>query len=285
MKKIDFIGVGVPRSATTWIGECLADHPQINFSSRFYRKEINFFTKNYNKGIDWYLSLFPNDNSKLRGEYSPTYFWSDKVAERIKKHFPNAKIIISLRNPVDMIYSLYWMGYNAIQVDRPDSFDQAVSKNQVEGLKLYRALYSERIAQYLSLFPRNNILLILFDDIEKEPEAVIKKIYQFLDVNPDYLPENLTIKINTAEKTRNNLIKEALSLVADCLNRRGLKRLRQKLLTNLSLYQLYSKINKEEAKYPPMMTRTRLNLINHYREDILKTQELIGQDLSLWLKI
>jgi hypothetical protein len=284
MKKIDFIGVGVPRSATTWLGECLASHPEINFSSQFCKKEINFFSDNYKKGIDWYLNLFPNEKGKIQGEYSPTYFWNKTVADRIKKHLPNVKIIITIRNPVDMIYSLYWMAFNAIQVDRPSNFDQAIKVDMTEELKLFRALYADRISQYLNLFPRKNVQFILFDDICKDPKKVIRVMYSFLEVSDDFKPENLSNRINIAEKTRSGYLKVVLRTIVNGLNRPGLRLIRRRLLNNLTLYKIYSKINKENTKYPPMKEETRLKLINYYREDILKTEKLIGRNLSQWLK-
>lgn len=284
MKKIDFIGVGVPRSATTWLGECLAEHPEIDFSSEFYKKEINFFSVNYDKGIKWYLNLFPNDKSKIQGEFSPTYIWNPETAERIKKHFPDVKLILSLRNPIDMIYSLYWMGYNAIQVYRPESFDEAVKNGQDEELQLKRALYSESLDKFFRLFPRKNIFVIFYEEIVENPQSVLKDLYQFLGVNEDFVPNVLKKKVNTTEKTKNKFLKNIFSRVLKILRNSFLVNVANWFISNLFLYKIYSRLNKKNWEYPPMKKETRKILANYYYSDIKKVEKLTNRDLSQWLK-
>src|SRR3989344_5640213 len=99
--KVDFIGVGAPKCGTTWIAECLAEHPDVCFS---WNKEPHFFNRDreYEKSLDYYRTYFKNcENKKLRGEYTVNYLYFDSAADRIKKHFPGTKIIIALRNPIE----------------------------------------------------------------------------------------------------------------------------------------------------------------------------------------
>lgn len=125
-RQIDFIGIGAPRSASTWLSQCLYEHPQISFPTKHSQKKLhpldkeqNFFSQSlfrrnysqknrYAKGINWYLDNFDWSNTRqTRGEFSVSYLADSKAPIRIKKHFPNIKIIAILRNPVDMIYSAY----------------------------------------------------------------------------------------------------------------------------------------------------------------------------------
>ena len=107
-RKIDFIGIGAPRSGSTWLSQCLYEHPKIIFPNKKsdqklhpLDKEQNFFSEalfrrsfsqkdRYNKGIGWYLDRFNWDNhNQVRGEFSVGYFADSKAPERIKKHFPD----------------------------------------------------------------------------------------------------------------------------------------------------------------------------------------------------
>ncbi len=106
-QKIDFIGIGAAKAASTWIFTCLNEHPEICSDSR---KETNFFSRyyNYKKGIKYYYSLFSHcSEDKIKGEFSPTYISSPQAPYLIYKHFPEVKLIACLRNPVDRAYSEY----------------------------------------------------------------------------------------------------------------------------------------------------------------------------------
>ena len=101
-----FIVAGIQKGGTTSLYNYLCQHPQI---SPILQKEIHFFDRHYDKGINWYLGNFPLKiamrNQSIVGEATPTYLYSRNTAERIKKHFPNIKIILVLRNPVERAYS------------------------------------------------------------------------------------------------------------------------------------------------------------------------------------
>ncbi len=105
----DFIGVGPGRTGTTWLHEVLKG--RVNLPAGI--KETDFFTTNYNKGIEWYAHHFRDaDRVRPTGEVNP-YFGFPEAAERIALHIPRCKIICSFRNPVERIYSAYklWRHY------------------------------------------------------------------------------------------------------------------------------------------------------------------------------
>ena len=102
----DFIIAGASKSGTSSIYYYLGRHPQVLLS---HKKEIDFYWKNYKRGIDWYLAHFPSITDRsgfLTGEATPNYLRFPHVARRIKDTFPKTKIIILLRNPADRAISL-----------------------------------------------------------------------------------------------------------------------------------------------------------------------------------
>src|SRR5690606_30424745 len=105
LPKIDFIGIGASKSASSWVYQCLSEHPSICASRR---KEIRFFDNihNFKKGLVWYFSFFPEKKEgQLMGEFSPMYIELTQTAKRIKELFPDVKMIAIFRNPVERIYS------------------------------------------------------------------------------------------------------------------------------------------------------------------------------------
>ena len=101
MKKLDFIGIGVQKSATSWVFQSLIEHPEIQAGKE---KEINFFNFKYQYGYHWYQNRF-FDSELLTGEFSTQYFWDKNVPERIYQFNPDIKLILCLRNPVDRAFS------------------------------------------------------------------------------------------------------------------------------------------------------------------------------------
>ncbi len=103
--RVDFIGIGAPRSGTSWVARSLEEHPEVCFSST---KETHFFDRVYKteKDLVHYRTHFKNlSPGKVIGEFTPSYYLNDEIARRIKKHFPRAKIIVCLRNPAERAVS------------------------------------------------------------------------------------------------------------------------------------------------------------------------------------
>ena len=187
----DFIGIGAMRCGTTWIADKLRKHPEIYVPENF--KELHFFDQFYNKGIEWYESNFSKkEEDQISGEFTPKYLRSPKIANLIKKHYPDTKLIISLRNPISRAFSHY--NFLKKHTNIESNFYKSLFDKKYE--ILMAGLYSEQIQRYLNLFPRKNIHIILFDDIKKNPEDVVKNLYTFLEVDHHFRPEKLSKALN-----------------------------------------------------------------------------------------
>lgn len=205
--KIDFIGVAALRSGTTWISRCLAEHPQVCFSSK---KEINFFRRNYVKGIKHHQSFFKGCllGGKIKGEYTAAYYISEEAARRIKKHFPDVKILACLRNPIERVLSHYrWMIRRGEKVN--SNIWKELSKHRF--IPMY-GFYYQHLSKFLKHFNQRNVLILIYEDALSNPAEFIKSIYQFLKIDESFIPPSLYKKINTTpkkgkmdKKTRENL--------------------------------------------------------------------------------
>jgi hypothetical protein len=99
-----FIAVGPRRTATTWLYTVLAG--QVGLPRGV--KETQFFDRHYDKGLRWYAAHFKHCTPGLTiGEIAPTYFSSSEARQRIRSTLPDCKIVCTLRDPVERLYSLY----------------------------------------------------------------------------------------------------------------------------------------------------------------------------------
>ena len=276
--KLDFIGIGVPRAATTWIAECLKEHPQICVSSP---KEVHFWnTKKYNFGISWYKKHFNCKNGQIKGEYDPSYFMSEKASRRIKRYFPDIKIIVCLRNPIERAYSNY---LSVIGFDKnKESFEEDIKRNP-ENLK--RGLYYHYLRKYFKIFPKENILILIYEDIAKDPVKFIQKIYKFLNVDDNFVPQKATQEVNPSKVYRFPFIKRItgriIKYIHNCYFGIYLMNFLRKIGAK-KLFLLLEKINSKPIETPKMDLKTRKYLIKFYKKDIEKLEKLINRDLSFW---
>ncbi len=287
---VDFIGVGDQRSASTWIFQCLKEHPEVCASKR---KEIRFFDidRLYNKGIEYYKTFFNHcHKSKKKGEFTPSYIRNEKAANRIKEQFPNTKIIICLRNPIEKLFSLYrycktsGIGSTSIY----NSFEEML-KDKPE--RIYENFYYKKVKRYFELFGENNVKIIIFEDIEDDPWGVISNLYSFLNINPNFKPKILYQKKNVTGEKKFRF--PALNIFILRLNRFLKKydtwrRINKEYIKRFCVY-INRKFNikksnpkKREDGKSTISKDTRKELRKIFREDIKKLEKLIERDLNFW---
>jgi len=292
LKNLKFIGIGAYKSGTTWLVACLNEHPDVGIPAI---KEINFFSKvirngrviywNYKKGLSWYQNQFKErENKSVLGEYSISYLCDTDTPKLIKKHFPEIKLIVCLRNPVDRLYSHYNWGIENFDTDKNAGFWNNLKKHP-EFIENSR--YHYYLSRYFKIFKKENIKVILYDDIKLNPSKVIEDCYNFLNVGSAFIPPSLNQKINPASvvrfkfliylfKIREWIDAQGLSLVIDLLKRIGIYTLMQ---------NIYVKVNRVEKKYNVMSETDRLKLIKLLKPDIKKLEKMISKDLSNWYEI
>jgi hypothetical protein len=285
----DFIGIGAMKAASTWIFQCLKEHPQVCDDSK---KEIHFFNKpqNYKKGIDFYLPFFNNcPDDKIKGEYTPCYIFSSRTPELIHKHFPDVKIIACLRDPVDRAISHY--RFNVCKNGRLSiykDFSQAIKKDKE---MVAKGKYYEQLKRYYRFFDKKNILVIIYEELKRDPEKEVKRAYDLLGIDSGFSPPSLDKKKNVTGHEIMTSKKPGLSK-ALYTGRRFLPResVWEDLLQRSGLYDSLKNVlrkNKIKAKNDPteeiiITDQDRQYLQDVYRDDIEKLEELIGKDLSIW---
>ncbi len=211
----DFIIIGAQKSGTTSLYSYLSQHPQlvpsINKEVHFFDGGLNPNVDTFDKGEAWYRAHFPLNrnmsNNKKAFESSPLYIFNPFAPQRISKLIPEVKLIAILRNPVERTISHYFHEkrndreslpiMEALQSEeermRP-VFNEQDYKNNIFIHHSYknRGLYHKQIKRYLNYFPMSNILVINSETLFTQPHDTLRRVYQFVGVDSEFIINNLT---------------------------------------------------------------------------------------------
>ncbi len=196
VKAPNFIIIGSQRCGTTSLYTYLAQHPQILTP---IKKEMDFFSWHFQRGIDWYLAHFPPmpvGEQFLTGEASPSYFDCREAPERLYSAFPEVKLVVLLRNPVDRAISQFYrltdLNWEVRSCDRAISDEIArLAQNpayiigEEPGNYLARGRYIEFIKNWLVFFPKEQLLILKSEDFYAGAATTVKQVLAFLDL-PEY---------------------------------------------------------------------------------------------------
>ncbi len=268
-----FICIGTYRAGTTWLYNVLKEHSDIFLPDE---KELMFFSHHYEKGIQWYKKFFEGAcGSKCSGDISPTYLSSPEAPERIYRHFPNVKLILSLRNPPDQVYSLYklWLARNYTDKDINKVIEE-------EDEFLNNILYWKHLSKYLEFFDREKILVLFFEDLGKDPKAYLGQVYRFLGVEENY-PESIYERRNQYRAPRSMIIENIITGTGDMLRRMRMLGLKS-FLNKLGISEKIKKINtaSQQKGEIPIEVRKRIN--EYVKQDKSGLEKFTGRDLSFW---
>jgi len=211
----NFLIIGALKAGTTSLHRYLSDHPAVHCSSR---KEVHYFSLGYPLGERWYLSHFPLETlaatTRLRhgvrlavGEATPAYLFDPRSPGRVHAFEPRMKLIVVLRDPVERAYSHFQMERETR--DETRSFEDALAWEEAElmpelerwvadptyesPLPLFgrsyvaRGCYAEHLERWLALFPREQLLVLMSDELLDDPARALSRVEQFLEV-PEWQP-------------------------------------------------------------------------------------------------
>lgn len=201
MNKPNTFLIGVQKAATTSVFNWLSQHPEV--CAPLAMKDISFFTRPMfykEKGINYLLEHYKNCNSsqKIRLQGSVHYIFFEDSLKRIHKFCPDAKFILILRHPMERAISsyLYARKFNYEKL----SFDEALQaeedrmnnddlKIRSECTYLNHGFYAYQIQRFLKYFKRDQLLILLYDDLKSQPEQSIFKAFKFLSIDENFIPD------------------------------------------------------------------------------------------------
>ncbi len=275
MKTPNFIVVGAHKAGTTSLHYYLNQHPAIYLPSA---KGTDLLWRSKFKELDEageYLAQFePAEPGKVLGEVSSVYLHrGKKLVEKIKRLFPDVKIVVILRNPIDRTYShaLWDRSYTQDEIQNLDELVLSSEKFLNPGR------YYTHLKTYFSYFEREQVKLFLHEDLQQNPHQLFAELFDFIGVDQDFVPDTSKRFHSGALKLSNpyrNLLEKRVSispLVKSFIPKATRKFLRKKLHA------------KSHAPKPSMSHNLRLELTNYFQDEVINLKQLTGLDVLHWL--
>lgn len=272
----DFIIIGAMRAGTTALAERLSRHPDIGMSRL---KETDYFIaeKNYDRGPDWYASLFPPERP-IRGEASPNYTKNDVFAgvpERIRAVRPNAKLIYIVRDPVER----FWSHYNHTYLMRGGlpSPDELLRESEGAHI-LASSMYCRQLDAYLRIFPADQIRVVDLDDFAFNAPQTLDEVCRFVGADA-----NIHIAGADAANSAESLAKTP-GWALKISQHKALVGLRASLPPDVkdSMRRALSRFQFRPRRTPPISADARRRVSDALVEDAARFRALTGRSFARW---
>lgn len=273
----DFIAVGPPRTATTWLERMLEGRVGLPAGI----KETDFFGGRYELGIGWYAAHFSRcDPARPIGEICPVYFDSPAARERIARHLPQCRIICTLRDPVERLYSHYrllrregWIGEITLE--------QALAKDlkwngpgNLHGSNRYAA----HLQEWQAMFGEKHVLALLHDDLIADARGYLDRICAFIGIETFAIDAaRASERVNAVERAPRNW---RLARRARRIRERLIRRRRYRLLN--ACQPLWDFCAGRGAPFGPLEPGLEERLRKQLLPEVEKLEVLLRRDLSSW---
>lgn len=292
----NFFIVGAPKCATTAMDLYLAQHPEIFMAPA---KEPHFFAKDLYRGRfecpeEQYSHLFEAaEKESIVGESSVFYMLSKTAAAAIQAFQPRAKILVMLRNPIDVLASHHsQILYEAIETENDLEHALALEEKRKAALDPAQATFrdivlhyrdvvafSEQIERFLARFPREQIHFVLYDDLKADLPGIYRSVLEFLGVDPAFRPD---FRVRNANKrARSVAITNFLRFTPEPITRLS-RLLLPRRSWRLAVRERIKRFNTQYRPRPPMPAHLRESLRVELAPEIDRLGRLLDRDLSAW---
>jgi hypothetical protein len=253
----DFVIVGATKSATTWLQRNLQQHSAVFMPGA----ETHYFSRNFDQGPAWYGAFFkPAAPHQIVGEKSNSYLDHPEAPRRLRAVLPDVRLIVQLRNPIERAFahyrSYFRRGAAAADVDRGLDAEQLHAGG----------LYCRHLSRFLELFPREQLCVTLYDDLDREPASVLNHIRAHIGLATTGTGAP-AIALVQAETERRDAARQVPAQPHGAVGRRGASR---------------SAVGRR-VRYPELSDALRARLRTYYEDDVRALSELLGRDLTFWL--
>jgi hypothetical protein len=300
----NFLIIGAAKAGTNALYHYLRQHPQVYMSPW---KEPKFFAFESEADLGFraangrdapvnasvildqaeYEELFDDarDDELARGEASTHYLYVERSPARIKALIPDAKLIAVLRNPVDRAFSSYQhlVRDDLEPLDFGAALDAEPQRIAEHYAYLYRytdmGFYSEQLDRYEKTFPENQLCVLLYDDLRSDPEGTCRRIFSFLGVDEDFVPD-MSGEYNRSGVPKNRFMHRLLNPSAPM--KRRLWNVTPRFARERLLDAQTRMVNRNlQRQTMPEPERDRLRDV--FREEVGRLETRLGRDLSHWL--
>jgi hypothetical protein len=269
-----FLGIGAPRCGSSWLHDLLAAHKTIAMPKN--RKELDFFTANFDRGPAWYASYFDlagRETIESVGEISPMYMYSPEIIPRIGSFGSVSRFLVILRNPINRTYSDYahWRRLAAYRGDFNSFLEDFPTISQ--------GMYFKHLEPFVNEFGVERFLILIFEEAVTSPESAKVSLARFLGVSPEGFPSEAGRRqVNQARRPRARFIGPMHDRVTRFLRSRKL----DVVVTLGRKTGLERILYRQGAGLAPMADETRERLAPLFAADIEKLEALLGRPIVPW---
>ncbi|MBT0667224.1 sulfotransferase [Novosphingobium profundi] len=266
----DFVIIGAVKAATTWIQARLQENPAIYMPD----PEPHFFSTEFASGPLHYRSYFRNIPSGVThiGEKSADYLAHPEAPARLARMLPQARLVLQLRDPVERAYSDYKMFYRRGTIDGPPE-DYLCDPQGPYPRFLEDGLYARHLARWLDVFPREQILVYLYEDLAIRPREIVAEVSRHIGVEPFFSPGAARARENSSRAS-----------VLPLPLRRALRPFKEAVRPwrGNPIFESARALVARKIRYPALSQSLRAHLSEYYASDTQTLQRLIGQPLHSW---
>ena len=276
-----FLFIGASKSGSSWFFQILREHPQVFVPAN---KATFFFSDYFAKGMAWYEAFFVKASPQgAIGEVCHDYLASPEALRRIRAYQPDIRLVCCLRNPYARALSS-WRFFRRNGMDQPTLTAQGEHDPSV----FDQGYYATQLSDLFSVFPKDQVLIFFFEELSAAPKAVAHRLYEFIGVKPDFLPESLYKRINVNAQPRSRLLarlvqnihKESWKHSHYLSNLIGqLKQIRS--LRHFVRAALYKEAE-SSSDWRQHLGEFPEEILLRYESEIGRLESLLGKDLSQW---
>ncbi len=273
-----FVIIGGSKSGTHWINECLREHPEVYLTKEVH--EIFFFDRYFSRGLEWYARYFEGSSKySAVGDITPTYLASSHAAPNLHEIIPEAKLFVSIRNPVTRAWSKYLHAWRKGDIPPNTSLREAcqLAPEIIADGQTFRCLKSWR-----ELFRDDQINLLILDDAKSDPLSFIQRIFSIVGVDDSFVPLKVDQRSNEHSSPRSMLLARFAFRLSRLLHRSRLHSIVQ-FAKKIGLRNVVLKGSADKSKDPVFTDEDREWLKAHFVADVRKLSALMDRDLAvLW---
>ncbi len=295
----NFIVAGPPKCSSSSLHYYLGQHPDI-YTSKI--KETRFFSLHYEEGMAYYETFFEEAvHEKAIGETTPSYSFLPFVADRIKEHYPDIRLIFCFRNPVDRAFSSWRMQHGrgtetksfreAIEINITQLKSGNISLEGKEGAERWKkshenyaddatrlrtyiqaGMYTEMLESYGQRFENDQIKITFAEDLINKFDETMSDLFRFLQVDEKFIVPNKEIVNFNFSRSANKFANKIFGV-------KGTQRIAEKMPDFIKNKMKVAMREKEPAK---LTIEDRLFVWDIFKEDVEKLEKLLNTDLSHW---
>jgi len=284
--------IGAQKAGTTSLQNYLNEHPEILGHPQIefgFFKDDAMYANGYEKEFSRHFTAGNINTAKAVVAKNTGMYDSEKALERLRQHNPDCKLVFIVREPVSRAYSSYSMEkFNGLLTRDFSEIKDVIEEKRFDDM-MYRffirlGLYSEFLKSIYKFFPENQVKIVLFENLGKDPAGVCREIFQWLNIDPSFTPSTEK-EYNKTQKPKSVLVSNILMRLRsndNVIKKVAKKVLPYKVFTRLGTFLIES--NKSSKRTKPISPEIKEYLQQFFAPYNKELEELAKIDLNGWRK-